>query len=147
MFVSVTRLRVRSAIYLPAFVWETFLSQWQVLRATGFRGGRLLIDARLTFWTLTLWENDRAMKVFRGSGAHAKVMPRLAKWCDEASYAHWASEIDSVPEWQDAYEHLVKDGRLSRVERPSPTHEARRFKEPRLKPLIGADLKPSGKLV
>jgi hypothetical protein len=29
------------------------------------------------------------MKAFRGTAPHAKVMPRLVEWCDEASYAHW----------------------------------------------------------
>jgi hypothetical protein len=146
MFASVTRLRVRSVKYLPAFLWQTFLSQGQVRLAPGFFGGRLLIDARLTFWTLTVWEDERAMKSFRGSGAHAKVMPRLMKWCDEASYAHWTPSADSVPLWPEAYEHLTTEGRLSRVSHPSPDHETRHFPNPRLKPLIGADLKPAATL-
>jgi hypothetical protein len=143
MFASVTRLRVCSVKYLPAFLWRTFLSQGQVRRALGFYGGRLLIDVRLTFWTLTVWEDERSMKSFRGSGAHAKVMPRLAQWCDEASYAHWTPTGDSVPLWPEAYEHLTAEGHLSRVSHPSPDHEARHFPKPRLKPLIGADLKPA----
>ena len=85
------------------------------------------------------------MKAFCGSGLHAKVMPRLAIWCEVASYAHWVSEGDALPAWREAYEQLVRDARLSRVEHPSPNHEARRFAEPRLRPLIGVDLKPSGK--
>ena len=142
MLASVTRLRVRSLRYLPAFLWQTFLSQRQVVRAPGFSGGKLLIDRRRTFWTLTLWQDERAMKAFRGSAAHGKVMPRLAEWCDEAAYAHWALEGDSVPDWQQAYKHLVAEGRLSRVAHPSHEHSARQFPEPRLKPLIGNDLKP-----
>ena len=115
MLASVTRLRVRSLGYLPAFLWQTLLSQRQVVRAPGFSGGRLLIDASRTFWTLTVWQDERAMKAFRGSAAHAKVMPRLVEWCNEASYAHWAFKADSVPSWQEAHEHLVEEGRLSRV--------------------------------
>ena len=144
MLASVTRLRVRSVKYLPAFLWTTFLAQRQVVRAPGFLGGRLLIDVRLTFWTLTAWEDERGMKGFRGSGPHAKVMPRLVEWCDEASYAHWTPTTDSVPSWPEAYEHLVSEARLSRVAHPSPDHEARRFAKPRLNPLIGVDLKPKG---
>ena len=143
MFASVTRLRVRFVRYLPPFVWKTFLAQRQVLRAHGFAGGRLLIDAGRTFWTLTVWESEQAMKAFRGSGAHAQVMPRLLEWCDEASYAHWATPNASVPTWPEAYEHLVGEGRLSRVELPSSDHEARQFAKPRLSPLIGQDLKPA----
>lgn len=142
MFASVTRLRVRSLRYLPVFLWQTLLSQRQVVRASGFGGGRLLIDAHSTFWTLTVWDGEQTMKKFRGSEAHAKVMPHLVEWCDEAAYAHWVQNDDSVPSWQEAYEHLVQDGRLSRVANPSSNHSARNFAPPRLKPLIGQDLKP-----
>jgi Domain of unknown function (DUF3291) len=144
MLASVTRLRVRSLRYFLPFVLRTFQTNRQVSRAAGFLGGRLLVDAHLTFWTLTVWESERAMKSFRGSGAHARVMPRLAHWCDEASYAHWTPTDSSVPTWPEAYEHLVAEGKLSRVDHPSPDHEARRFPMPRLQPLIGNDLKPVG---
>jgi len=143
MLASVTRLRVRSVRYIPAFLWMTFLSQRQVARAPGFLGGRLLLDAGRTFWTLTAWDSEHAMKVFRGAGPHAKVMPRLVEWCDEASYAHWSPTGTSVPSWPEAYEHLVAEARLSRVAHPSPTHATRQFAKPRLQPLIGLDLKPA----
>jgi Domain of unknown function (DUF3291) len=142
MLASLTRLRVRSLLYLPAFLWMTFRSQRQVVRARGFLGGKLLIDRKQTYWTLTVWQDERAMKAFRGSGAHAAVMPRLAEWCDEAAYTHWAPENGTIPDWPEAYEYLVKEGRLSRVAHSSPDHKARRFPAPRLSPLIGQDLKP-----
>lgn len=142
MFVSVTRLRVRSLRFLPLFFLRNYLAQRQVVRAPGFFGGRLLVDRRRTFWTLSVWENERAMKAFRGSGAHGAVMPRLLNWCDEASYAHWEPVSAEVPDWREAYEHLLKDGRLSRVENPSQDHQARRFTPPRLSPLIGQNLMP-----
>jgi hypothetical protein len=97
MFASVTRLRVRSLKYLPAFLWMTFRSQRQVLCATGFLGGRLLVDAKRTFWTLTVWESERAMKAFRGDGPHAQAMPKLVEWCDEAAYVHWSPASTEVP--------------------------------------------------
>jgi hypothetical protein len=82
------------------------------------------------------------MKAFRGTAPHAKVMPRLVEWCDEASYAHWIPTGVSVPSWPKAYEHLVAEGRLSRVSRPSPAHNARQCAKPRLRPLIALDLEP-----
>ena len=139
---SVTRLRVRSGRYLLPFLWGTFLSQRQALRSPGFLGGRLLVDAHRTFWTLTVWESEQAMKAFRGAASHAKIMPRLVRWCDEASYAHWIPTGASVPTWSEAYEHLVAEGRLSRVSYPSTAHDAKQFAKPRLTPLIGQDLKP-----
>ncbi len=88
-----------------------------------------------------MWESERTMKAFRGSAPHAKVMPRLVEWCDEASYAHWTTGA-SVPPWPEVYEHLVAEGRLSRVAHPSPAHDARQFVKPRLRPLVALDLKP-----
>ncbi|MFZ0734922.1 MAG: DUF3291 domain-containing protein [Candidatus Sulfotelmatobacter sp.] len=142
MLASVTRLRVRSLRFLPAFLWHTFKSQRQVTRAAGFCGGRLLVDSHWTFWTLTVWENEQAMRKFRGSGAHARVMSHLPRWCDEAAYAHWMPATDAIPEWLEAYEKLVAEIHWSRVEYPSEDHSKKRFQKPRLSPLIGADLKP-----
>jgi hypothetical protein len=142
MFASVTRLRVRSVRFLPSFLWRTFQSQRQVERAPGFLGGRLLIDSGLTFWTLTAWQSEEAMRKFRGSGAHAHVMPQLPEWCNEAAYTHWIPTEDSIPTWENAYERLVAEGRLSRVLHPSKAHSDRQFARPRLKPMIGQDLKP-----
>jgi len=82
------------------------------------------------------------MKAFRGTAPHAKVMPRLVEWCDEASYAHWIPTGALVPSWPEAYERLVAEGQLSRVAHPSPAHLDRQFAEPRLKPLTALDLKP-----
>jgi hypothetical protein len=82
------------------------------------------------------------MKAFRGSAPHAKVMPRLIEWCDEAAYAHWIPTDASIPLGPEAYEHLVAEGKLSRVAHSSPAHEAKQFAKPRLKPLISVDLKP-----
>jgi hypothetical protein len=118
MFASVTRLRVRSLIYLPWLVWQTRQSQTQVEKVAGFVGGRLLADKHRTFWTLTVWETDKAMKVFRGSGAHAKVMPRLATWCNEAAYAHWETGGETVPTWPEAYRYLLTTGKLFPSEPP-----------------------------
>ena len=141
MLSSVTRLRVRSIRFLPAFLWYTFLTQRQVEKSPGFVGGRLLVDSKLTFWTLTVWESEKAMKAFRGAGAHVRVMSRLPKWCDEAAYAHWSPAGDTIPEWTEAHQRLVAEGRLSRVEHPAPSHTDRQFPSPRLSPLIGGDIK------
>jgi heme-degrading monooxygenase HmoA len=145
MFVSVTRLRIRRLLDLPKFLWHTRHAEKQASKAAGFLGGRLLVDRHRVYWTLTGWESDKAMKAYRGSGAHGAVMKRLSVWCDEAAYAHWESTEAAVPNWPEAYEQLKSLGKLSRVERPSPAHEAREFPSPRLQPLIGGVLKPKPK--
>jgi hypothetical protein len=143
-FASVTRLRVRALSYMPAFLWYTLRSQRQVVRAPGFVGGRLLVDSHRTYWTLTVWDSEQNMKKFRGAGAHSKVMPKLANWCDEAAYTHWMPASDDVPTWEEAYEKMLSDGKLSRVVHPSADHTNRQFAKPRLSPPIGQSLSPSG---
>ena len=142
MIVSATRLRVRSALLLLPFVFRAFQSQRQVARAPRFIGSRLLIDAKRTFWTLTAWESENAMRDYRGSGAHKNAMPRLVDWCDEASVVHWISESAELPSWSEAVDRMRRQGRVSRVAHPSSHHEARQFPDPRLRPLIGQELRP-----
>ena len=142
MFVSVTRLRIRSVLSLPLFLWRTQQAKSQASKAAGFLGGRLLVDKHRVYWTLTGWESEKAMKAYRGAGAHGAVMKRLPGWCNEAAYAHWESTERAIPAWPEAYERLKISGKLSRVEHPSPAHEAREFVAPRLQPLIGGDIKP-----
>jgi heme-degrading monooxygenase HmoA len=86
---------------------------------------------------LTVWESEQAMKKFRSSGAHARVMTRLPRWCNEAAYAHWVATADLIPTWDEAHQRLV-------AEHPSENHTKRLFARPRLQPLIGGDLKPAG---
>ena len=107
--------------------------------------GRLLIDAHLTFWTLTAWESEQEMKAFRNTALHLRAMPRLVRWCDEASYAHWSVANAALPTWQEAFTRLVEMGHLSHVAYPSRNHQSRRFAKPRLQPLIGTNLSPARK--
>ena len=130
--ISLTRLRLRSSRFLPGFVWHTLRSAWQVRRAPGFRGMRLLADRRLTFWTATAWDDLAAMKAYRSAGAHRSAMRFLAAWCDEASVTRWVGPAGSMDDWQSAHARMVADGEPSRVLHPSPDHLSRGFPAPRL---------------
>jgi heme-degrading monooxygenase HmoA len=118
--ISVTRLRVRSFIYLPQFLWDTFKSLRQVERSSGFVGGRLLVNAKNVFWTMTVWKDHPAMNAYRTGGAHREAMPKLLNWCSEAAVVHWNHESSDIPVWQEAQQHMEKEGRLSKVSHPSP---------------------------
>ena len=141
-FVSVTRLRVRSILYLPRFLLYSLRSSRQAQRSPGYLGGRLMRDARNAFWTLTLWSDAQAMESFRVAGAHLAAMPRLLRWCDEASVVHWTQDSTILPPWVEAYERMLKQGRPSKVHRPSPSHLACEIPAP--KPgRFSADLPPA----
>ncbi|HEY9902759.1 MAG TPA: DUF3291 domain-containing protein [Candidatus Sericytochromatia bacterium] len=130
VFVSVTRLRLRSPLYIPSFLWNNLLATWQIINTPGFLGGKLLTDAKATFWTMTAWEEQAAMKIFRNSGAHRSVMPSIQHWCDEASVVHWQQEDDNLPTWEEVHHRMVTDGFPTRLSKPSPAHLERHIPEP-----------------
>ena len=129
--ISVTRLRLRSARFLPAFAWHTFTSSRQVRRAPGFLGGWLAGEGGLNgSWTITAWRDEAAMRAYRNTAAHMRAMPKLLHWCDEASVLHWEQETAALPDMPEAWRRMVAEGRVSKVLHPSPAHAARRI-EPR----------------
>ena len=130
-FISVTRLRVRSLRYLLSFVWQTFKVARQTQHSPHFLGGRILSEAKNTFWTITAWEDEAAMRGFRQKGAHGVVMPKLLEWCDEAAYVHWSQDYLGLPDWREAHRRLVQDGKLSKVYHPSPAQVAKQIAEPK----------------
>jgi hypothetical protein len=101
MFVSVTRLRIRSLPAWLQFVRSNEGAVRQVMGSPGFIRGKLLVDGFRTFWTMTLWQDENSMRAYRGSGAHGAVMGNLPRWCDEASVAHWTQSHDELPDWQE----------------------------------------------
>ncbi|HKV41560.1 MAG TPA: DUF3291 domain-containing protein [Blastocatellia bacterium] len=123
-FVSVTRLRLRSRRYLPPFLWHSTKSARQAEHAAGFLDGKLLFEAKNTFWTVTLWEDEAAMRAYRNAASHRAVMPKLIEWCDEASVTHWSQETKAVPDWQEAHRWIAANGRPSKVKYPSIAQSA-----------------------
>src|SRR4051812_28541107 len=101
-FVSITRLRLRSIRFLPVFALHTRRTIAQVEQAGGFLAGGLMPDRRGTFWTMTMWQDQLAMRAYIASGPHLQVMPRLMRWCDEASIVHWDQPGDAPPDWPEA---------------------------------------------
>lgn len=131
VFVSLTRLRLRSIRFVPGFFLYTFLAGEQVKAAGGFRNGALLQDRRWTFWTMTAWDSQESMRAYMTSGAHKRAMPRLLHWCDEASVAHWTQPGADLPTWEEADQRMRTTGRASKVNHPSPNHAAVTYDPPR----------------
>jgi hypothetical protein len=123
--VSITRLRVRSWRYLPAFFVAALRSAYQARRAQDNLAVTILREADNTYWTRSLWANETAMKSFMVSGIHRTVMPKLLKWCDEASVARWTQDSAQEPTWDELHLRMQRDGRAARVNYPSEAH--RRF--------------------
>jgi hypothetical protein len=129
-FISVTRLRVRSIVYLPQFFWYTIRSIRQAERSSGFLGGGLLRNSKNVFWTVTAWKDEVAMNAYRTGGAHRRAMPKLIHWCDEAAVLHWTQESAEIPIWQELHRRMVEEGRLSKVNHPSPDQASKHIPAP-----------------
>jgi hypothetical protein len=126
MFVSVTRLHLRSKRFFLPFLLYTFRSGRQVRRSSGFRGGTLGNDAEGGNWTITSWENEADMRAFRNHGPHATAMRKLLDWCDEAAFAHYLADDSALPSADAAYQRLMSAGKTSKVHHPSPAQTAGR---------------------
>jgi hypothetical protein len=144
LLVSVTRLRLISFLFWLPLVWKTWSILRQVRRAPGFVAGELLTDRKLTFWTMTLWNNQESMRKFMSSGAHYRVIPKLFTWCNEASSVHWEQESLELPNWIEAYQHMIQKGREVPVKKRSPFFSIRKIAAPRISKLFLQSIKKSG---
>jgi hypothetical protein len=129
-FISVTRLRLRSWVYLPPFIVQAFRAIRQAANAEGNLAVATLRDRRNTFWTTTSWSSEDSMKAFMRSGAHAAAMKKLLNWCDEATLAHWTQDDANLPTWDQAHARIQREGRQSKVNYPSAAHTANRIPPP-----------------
>jgi Domain of unknown function (DUF3291) len=142
MLVSITRLRVRQWRFLPSFLFHALKTRRQVERSAGFLGGAFARELPLVFWTITVWTDERAMRSFRNTGVHMRAMPRLMRWCDEASYVHWQQDNASTPTSAVAFTRLREAGKTSKVSRPSAAHAAGRTTADREPKVVGGPFLP-----
>lgn len=131
VFISATRLKLKSIFYLPGFMAANNASVKQLRITEGFMGGKELVDKGLVFWTLTMWDKDADMKSFRNSAPHRKAMQQLPVWCNEATYIHWLQDEAVLPTWDTVYENMLADGTVSKVRNPSARHLSKEFPEPK----------------
>ncbi len=115
-FVSITQLHLQSWRYLPAFFQYALPSRQQAIAAPGNLFTTTRQQGLLTFWTITIWESEAAMRQYMVSGAHRAAMPKLVQWCDRASTLHWHQEGAELPDWNTIQARMMAEGR------PYPMH-------------------------
>jgi len=129
-FVSATRLKLRSIFFLPALFKADSAATRQLVITPGFVKGKQLFDKGLTFWTLTMWTDADAMKVFRNSPPHQMAMRKLPDWCSEGTYNHWIQESDEFPDWYTVHDKIVSEGKITKVRKPSRSQLSKSFPKP-----------------
>ncbi|MEM7347216.1 MAG: hypothetical protein AAF485_23500 [Chloroflexota bacterium] len=122
--ISVTRLRLRSVVYVPLFMFHAMRSGSQANESEGIHGFETRSEAGWVFWTKTSWSTEADMKQFRNSGAHQVAMRILSRICNEAAYVRWTQDSPDLPDWAEAHHRLTIEGRLSKLKRPSAFHLA-----------------------
>ena len=92
---------------------------------------------------MTAWKDEAAMNAYRTGGAHRNAMPKLLNWCDEAAVVHWTQGSSEVPFWHEAQQHMVKEGKASKVNHPSSAQASNHIPGPepsriqrKLKPVL-----------
>ena len=128
--IVVTRLRLKDPGLLDDFFTAAVASLEQAKKSDGNLGSDVLADANNAWWTLTAWQERRAMHAFVGSEPHRGTMRRLDDWCDEATFADWDQDSTDLPDWQASYRRLVADGQAARLSNPSDAHLTRAFPPP-----------------
>lgn len=123
-FISVTRLRLRSIRFLPAFMWYAARSKRQAKKSEGLLAVATRRSRGLTFWTLTMWARADDMVAFRRAPPHRSAMSKLQHWCSEAAVTNWGQMSDDLPAWSDAAARLRADPKLIQVNRPTAQHLA-----------------------
>jgi hypothetical protein len=139
--VSITRLRVRSWRFLPAFLFHAILSAWQARKAQGIQSATLLKDNWRTYWTRSVWNDEAAMKRFMASGNHRRAMPKLLELCDEACVGRWNQDDATPPIWDEVHRRMQLEGRRSKVKHPSAAQLAFQIPAPSRPPYSEVTLK------
>lgn len=127
--ISITRLRLRSIRFLPAFLWYAIRSNNQAKSAPGNLASITRAQGNSVFWTMTVWDSEASMRSFMRSGAHGEAMPKLQNWCDEAAVVHWQTENATLPTWEEAEIAMMTRGRFTPLTHPSIAHQNHQFHE------------------
>lgn len=127
--ISVTRFRSRSIVFLPLFALHANRSMGQVRKADGLLSGAVQRQTDGSFWTMTVWRDERAMHAYVASGAHRSAMPHLRDWAVEASVVRWITDGPLLPTWEEAASRIREAGRASKLRHPGTDHAARSYPE------------------
>jgi quinol monooxygenase YgiN len=128
--VVVTRLRLIDKAVLDDFFVAAVALLEQAKGSPGVLNADAMAEANDVWWTCTAWADRGAMEAYVRTDPHHATMAKLDGWCDEASFVDWEQADGALPGWQEAYEHLIADGRSSPLSHPSPDNAALAFPPP-----------------
>ncbi|MGK7890931.1 MAG: hypothetical protein AB4042_16495 [Leptolyngbyaceae cyanobacterium] len=134
-YLSMTRLRLRSPLYLLPFALYTFRSVRQAQRTPGFLQGKIMFTADLAGWTALLWKSEAAIRAYVSAGAHGEAMNYTQQWASEAVHGHQVMDFARVagtelPSWGAIAQSLSENGHFYSLPYPSVNHQKQVVPQP-----------------
>lgn len=104
-------LSLRSYGKIPIFFWFTLQINRQLRATPGTIGYSMRANVfSRRFWTLSVWESDRALMDFVGNGRHGNVMKDLTPHMGATTFTRWKLLGSGVPpRWEDAVRRSVQE--------------------------------------
>jgi quinol monooxygenase YgiN len=94
---TVTRIRVRNPLRLPAFLWWSFRAAIAARRTPGNVRTHLLgLPPFPIFSTLSVWESREAMTAFVRTPAHRVCMEKMPAWAARGRFVTFETETPRV---------------------------------------------------
>ena len=101
-----SRFELKSAWRSPAFFANAMRIWLQARRSPGIVGVSLrAYPLRGTFWTLSAWVDEAALRTFAGTDPHAAIVRHVRPWARTATFRFWSVPADKIAPkqlWADA---------------------------------------------
>ncbi|MCD0451581.1 DUF3291 domain-containing protein [Actinocorallia sp. API 0066] len=113
--VMASRLEVRSLAQAPGFLLASLALWRQALRAPGAVGVALKADPlRRTFWTVSAWTDEQAIRAYAGTEPHRSTMRRKRSVMKESTFVFWNSSPADLPVSWDTVRARIAEQRAAR---------------------------------
>jgi len=103
-----TFVELGSVWSLPRFEWFTWSVHRQLGRTPGLLGYSFRGQFPFKYWTLSAWENGRALNGFIKAGSHRTVMTSLLPSMRDFGQVHWKVSGTALPlNWAEGLQRLT----------------------------------------
>ncbi|ELS32775.1 MULTISPECIES: hypothetical protein [Pseudanabaena] len=118
-YLSMTRLKLKSPLYLIPFFIQNKKILNQLRASQGFVKGKILAAPNLSMWTVTLWSSEEDLRAFYLNGEHGETIEKINEWSSDSVRCHQLTESDAIPSWENIRLQLTKSGRFRDLTEPS----------------------------
>ncbi len=121
-FVMASRLEVRSFADVPRFFLRSLAAWKQVTGAPGAFGASLIAEPlKRTFWTLSAWEDKKALYTYAKTEPHRSIMNGLRSTMSHSVFTFWEIPAADLPvDWADARRRLAEQERMDALRPDGP---------------------------